>query len=184
MIAGTSCGGRKPFNVKRRVDLRLASDAARAVADSIGIQAQPLTDEDFLYETFDANLIAAGILPVRLMLTNSSTGSVNLKNTRFEVRSQTGRSFKSSKADEAFKRLVSYYGISTYNKSGYKESKNDFGGYALDTKPPLVGGQSRQGLLFFLMPAEIARETGLTLLIGRLGAKQTGGRIAVELRLN
>ncbi|MEK6325824.1 MAG: hypothetical protein AABN33_29655 [Acidobacteriota bacterium] len=143
-----------------------------------------LTDEDFLYDTFDANLISAGILPVRVMLANSAAESVDLKDARFEVRSQAGRSFRASKADQAFKRLISYYGISVYNKAGYKESKNDFAEYALDTKTALAAAESRQGFLFFLMPSEVARGAGLVLLVSRLGSKQSVNQTAVELKLN
>lgn len=181
-VAWHGCG--KPFNVKSRTALPPANYSAKAAVESVGVQAQVLTDEDFLYDTFDANLIGAGILPVRVMLVNSGAQSVDLNDARFEVRSQTGPSFRASKADRAFKRLISYYEISTYSKSGYKESKGDFSGHALDTKTPLAAGQARQGLLFFLMPSEGARGHGLVLVVSRLGSKQSGNQTAVELKLN
>lgn len=183
LIAAATYACGKPFNVKPRADLPPANYAAKASANSVEVQAQAMTDEDFVYSTFDANLISAGILPVRIKLTNSSAENLDLESARFEVRAG-GRSFKASKADAAFKRLVSYYEISAYSKSGYKESSSDFSGHALDTKTPLAAGQSRQGLLFFLMPNEVARSAGLTLLIDKLGSKQSASRAPVELKLN
>src|SRR5947207_1285321 len=71
------CG--KPFNVKAKTDLPPARYAARTAGGDMEIQAQAVTDEDFLYERFDANLISAGVLPVRVMLKNSSDHPIDLK---------------------------------------------------------------------------------------------------------
>lgn len=183
LIALAACGGRKPFNVKPRTALPAANYAARTSTDGIEVQAQALTDEDFLYETFDGNLIAAGILPVRAVIANSSAESVNVKDARFELRAQ-GRNFKSAQASAAFKRLISYYEISLFNKSGLKESRDRFSEYGLDTKLPLAAGESRQGVLFFLMPAELVRAAGLTLSISRLRSGKSASRAPIELKLN
>jgi hypothetical protein len=179
--AAFSCG--RPFNVNTKPNLPPASYAAKATVDSVAVQAQAITDEDFLYDTFDANLISAGVLPVRVMLTNSEGETVNCKNARFEIEAQSRR-FKAADARKAFKRLISYYGISVYSKSGYKESLEAFASYALDVGTPLAGAQSRQGLVFFLVPAEAARQAGLTLVIGKLNSKQPDGRAGVSLKLN
>ena len=169
--------------MKTQPSLPAASYAAKATVDSVAVEAQAVTDEDFLYETFDANLISAGVLPVRMMLTNSGAETVDFKSARFEVQSKTGR-FKAVNARKAFKRLISYYGISAYSKSGYKESIEAFAAYALDVVTPLAGGQSRQGLMFFLAPSEAARQTGLTMIVGKLNSKQPGSGSRVELKLN
>jgi hypothetical protein len=173
------CG--KPFNVKRQPDLPPANYVAKGSFDVISIQAQAIFDEDLLYDTFDANLIVAGILPVRAMLTNSGEHSVDVQKARFEIREPSGRNFKAVSARDAFKRLISYYEISAYNKSGYKESLNDFTEFGLDTKTPLANGQSRQGVLFFLVPNETSRQAGLMLVVSKLDPRQSG---AVELKLN
>ena len=183
LMAAVSLACGKPFNVKPRTSLPPAHYAAKASTNSVEVQAQAITDEDVVYTTFDANLISAGILPVRIMLTNSGAENLDLERARFEARAG-GRSFKAAKADAAFKRLVSYYEISAYSKSGYKESKDDFTGHALDAKTPLAPGASRQGLLFFLMPGEMARGAGLTLSISRLGPKQSASPAPVELKLD
>jgi hypothetical protein len=177
--AGVGCG--RPFNVKTQPTLPSASYAAKASVDDISVEAQAIKDEDFLYDIFDANLIAAGVLPVRVMVTNSGGEAVAFKNTRFEIETKSMR-FKAADARKAFKRLISYYGISMYSKAGYSESLEAFASYALDVATPLAGAQSRQGLVFFLVPAEAARQSGLTLVIGKLKSPSDGR--AVSLKLN
>lgn len=179
----TGCG--KPFNVKTRTDLPPANYAANPAAtsaiDGISLQAQVIRDEDLLYDTFDANLISAGVLPVRVMLNNSSGHAVDLQKTRFVIHRPDGRGFKAVDARAAFKRLISYYEISAYNKSGFKDSLEAFSEFGVDLKTSLEPGQSRHGLLFFLVPGEAARVAGLTLLVSGLGGKSN---TPVELKLN
>lgn len=159
--------------------------ASGPVAESRGIsfQAEALTDEDYLYETFDANLIMAGILPVRVKVGNSSPEALNLKRARFEVGSG-GRPLKMMDARRAYKRLVSYYGISTYSQEGYRESRDDFSAYALNLEPPLPPGETRQGILFFQVPDEQIRRGGLTLLVRKLKVGKSNPETSVELKLN
>lgn len=175
----SACG--KPFNVKPRTELPRAEYTATATIDQIAVQAKPITDENLLYQTFDANLILAGVLPVRVMLTNSARESHSLAKARFAIRAGTAaRAFKSVAARQAFKRVVSYYEISTYNKAGFKESLDDFSAYALDTDRPLAGQESREGLLFFLVAGDVIREAGLILEI----SKQNGKQETVQVKLN
>lgn len=181
VVFAAMCGCGKPFNVKTRTSLPPANYAAGATSDSIRIQAQALRDEDFLYETFDANLIAAGVLPVRVMVSNSSGQVIGLEKARFEMRQPNGRGLKAVDARRAFKKLISYYEISLYNKAGYKESLGTFSEYAFDVKTPLEPSQSRQGLIFFLAPGNAAREAGLTLVVSRLSSES---RTPVELKLD
>jgi hypothetical protein len=181
-VAAFACG--KPFNVKTQPDLPSADYATKATTDHVIVQAKALTDEDFLYDTFDANLLLAGILPVRVMITNSGGETMDLKEARFDVHAATGSSFKAVNERRAFKRLISYYEISTYNKYGYKESLETFSAYGLDTRRPLAPGQSRQGLVFFSMPSEAARGGGLTLVVNRLEPAPSSNGGKLELKLN
>ena len=48
-------------------------------------------------------------------------------------------------------------------------------------KAPLEGGQARQGLLFFLVPEEVARTAGLTMVVSKIG---NDSHERVELTLN
>ena len=180
LLAAAACGCGRPFNVNTQPTLPPASYAAKATVGSFAVEAQAITDEDFLYDNFDANLISAGVLPVRVMLTNSAGEAVDLKSAHFEIEAHAGR-FREVSARKAFKRLISYYGITAYSKSGYNESLDAFAAYALDVATPLAGGQSRQGLLFFLVPGEAAREAGLTMTIDKLNSKQSGAGVSLKL---
>lgn len=179
LIGLIGCG--KPFNVKQP-NLPPATYTGKVSRANVDVQAQAITDEDFLYDNFDANLIAARVLPVRVMLTNSANQDADLKRARFEIRPPQGRAAPAVDAREAFKRLISYYEIKAYNKSGYKKSLEAFSSYALDVKSPLAAGQSRQGLVFFVIPGESSRALGLTLRITRLSSRES--QDAVELKLN
>jgi hypothetical protein len=179
-----SFGCARPFNVRTQPDLPPANETAKASAGNVSIGARAITDEDFLYDTFDANLILAGILPVRVMLSNSGQESVILKNARFELRAMEVRTFKAINERQAFKLLISYYEISAYSKAGYAESLGAFSAYALDIKTPLAAGQSRQGLVFFSMSSEAARGAGLTMVVSGFDAAVSGGRGRVEFKLN
>lgn len=181
-VTWLGCG--RPFNVRTQPDLPPASDEAKAAAGNIRIGARAITDEDFLYDTFDANLILAGVLPVRVMLSNSGRESVSLKNARFELRAIEGRSLKAINERQAFKRLISYYEISAYSKTGYSESLDAFSAYALDLKTPLGAGQSREGLVFFSLGSELARRAGFTMIVSGLDAADSGGGGRVEFKLN
>jgi hypothetical protein len=105
-----------------------------------------------------------------------------LQKARFEIRPPQGRATPAVDARRAFKRLISYYEIKAYNKSGYKKSLEAFSSYALDVKSPLAAGQSRQGFVFFLTQGESARAVGLTLRITRLSSGES--RDGIELKLN
>jgi hypothetical protein len=180
LVVGVTLGCGKPFNVKTHPSLPGSNYAAKGSIDEITVEAHAVTDEDLLYDTFDANLIVAGVLPVRIALTNSGGDVVDLKKSRFEIQTHAGR-FKSVEAKKAFKRLISYYGISAYSKSGYQESLEAFVSHSIDLTTPLAAAQSRQGLVFFLVPVEAARQADLTLDIRRLKSKSDQ---AVSLKLN
>ena len=179
LLASAQFGCGRPFSVKTQPNLPPASYAAKATVDSVAVEAQAITDEDFLYETFDANLISAGVLPVRVMVTNSGSEALDLKSARFEIEARA--KFKAVEARKAFKRLISYYEIKAYSKSGYTESLEAFAAFALDVATPLGAGQSRQGLVFFLASSEAARQKGLTMTIGKLNSKQSGAGVSLKL---
>src|SRR5262252_5453512 len=176
------CGGR-PFHVKSHAALTPATYTARVQADGVGIQANAITDEDFLYSTFDANLILAGLLPVRLMITNTGENPLNLKATEWEIKDENGKGGQAIDPRRAFKRLISYYEIRMYSKHGYTQSRADFVSYALDRNSPLEPGRSRDGFLFFDVPPGVAREPGLRLEVRRLRPGEDGKKASVDLRL-
>jgi hypothetical protein len=180
LCAAASIGCGRPFNVKTQPGLPPANYTAKTRVDGIAIEARTITDEDFLYETFDANLILAGVLPVRVMLTNSGGEEVDCKKARFEIETQS-KHYKRVDARKAFKRLISYYGISAYSKAGYKESLEAFSSYEFNVDTALGGTESRQGLMFFLMPAGVSRRPGLTLTVARLHLKSRNAEVSLIL---
>ncbi|HEX5736290.1 MAG TPA: hypothetical protein VF131_25900 [Blastocatellia bacterium] len=179
----TACGG-KPFNVKPKPDLPARELGAEAVAGNLTLQAEAVTDEDFLYETFDANLILAGVLPVRVTVSSREQEPVDLRKAKFEVKTSGGRTYKTISANSAFKRAISYYGISTYSKEGYKESQSDFASHAIDLREPLAAGASRHGMIFFQVPDDVARTAGLTLVSRNLNRKLPKSESQIEIKLN
>lgn len=180
LLAAAAFGCGRPFNIKTQPDLPPASYAAEATAGGVVVAAQAMADEDFLFDTFDANLISAGVLPVRVSLKNSGGEAVDLKGARFQIETNSRR-LKAVDARKAFKRLISYYEISTYTKAGYAESLQSFSAFSLDLATPLGAGQTRQGLVFFLAPSESASQTGMTLIIGRLDSRNPAAGVSIRL---
>jgi hypothetical protein len=157
-----SCGA--PFKVQPPIDLLVQPNAQAQMGD-LTIQAAAVTDENLLYDTFDANLIMAGILPVQVVVRNAGQRQFDLKKIKFEIKTTSGSKAKAIDARDAFKRLISFYEITSYNKHGYKRSLEDFASYALDRSTPLAPGKSRQGLIFFSIPDEMVRRRGIMLVV-------------------
>jgi hypothetical protein len=182
----SGCG--KPFNVKPRpavIDSKATAKVslkAEGESQGVAIQAAAITDEDYLYDTFEANLILAGVLPVQLKLTNNGSKDAELKRSKLEMRAGN-RSYKLITSHKAYKRLMSYYGISIYNKHGHKESRADFDTHAFDMKKSLAPGESREGLLYFAIPTELIQSGSLNLLARKLSAGSVKNDAPVELSL-
>jgi len=151
MLLASACAT-KPFNVKPRRALPPGGFTGRASAGTLELEAAAIRDEDFLSETFDANVILAGLLPVKLSLQNGSSQPVDLTPARFWLRS-SGKSEKPMEPRRVFKRLMRYYKIRLYNPEGYKEALGDLTSYDLNQRRPLAPGESRWGILFFEAPA-------------------------------
>jgi len=179
LVSAVGCG--RPFDVKTATRPAVANYDSKATLDSVSVEAQAVTDENYLYDNFDANLILAGVMPVRVRLTNVSTDSVAAKDARFELEAQ-GQHYKAVEPKKALKRLMSYYEISAYSKAGYRKSLEAIASHALDLETPIDAGQSRQGLVFFLLPVA-ASQTALTLLVDNLDEKQHS-RPPTALKLN
>lgn len=171
----TGCG--KPFDVKTEVDLPAGGNSAER--GGLKIRALPITDEDWIYNTFDANLIMAGLLPIEIEIYNSNSAAARIERAKFELKTEDGKKLKPLDPRRAFKRLISYYEINAYNKRGYRQSLEDFLSYALDLRRPLGPNQSRRGLLFFAAPPETARKGQLALSIE---LPDQGSRLQIELR--
>lgn len=175
-----ACG--KPFNVQPRPKVTTANYQVSAQANGVTIDAEALTDEDRLYDQFEANLTLAGVLAVRVRLANMQTEAVELKKARFAIRAQN-QTFKSIEAKSAYKRLMKYYSITIYNKAGYKESRDDFSTYEINLKNRLAANDSREGLIFFAVPDDIIKSGELILAVEKLSPAKEKGATPVELKL-
>lgn len=178
----TACGG-KPFDVKTRPGNPPVSSTGSVEYEGLSVEAAAITNEDYLFDTFDANLILAGVLPVKVTVTNKRAEPVEMKRARFEILSSDSRSYKAVTGKKAFERVFSYYDITITSKDGYKESRSDFASYAFDTSAPLAPGESREGWLFFITPPEVARASELTLTARRLKAKENKSDSGLKLKL-
>jgi hypothetical protein len=174
------CG--KPFNVQPRPKVLPANYKVSADSGGVTIDAEPVTDEDKLYDTFEANLLLASVLPVRLRLTNTQAEGLEIKDARFTIKSQN-QTFKRIDAKSAYKRLMKYYRISIYNKAGYKASREDFTAYEIALKDRLKANESREGLMFFAIPGEFVNSSDVSLIVEKLGAKSTKTGQSVELKI-
>ena len=176
-----SCG--EPFKIKPKTALPPGRFGAVARAGAIELQAEPITDEDVLYHVFDANLIMAGLFPVRVVIANTGTSPASIKKASFSVVSSDGISYKPVSGSRAFKRLMRYYEIENYQKFGYRESRDDFLSYSLDVNGALDAGQ-RSGFLFFAVPPDKAREPGFSLVVKRIDSGDSKSSGEVKLKLN
>ncbi|MBI3651825.1 MAG: hypothetical protein HY231_12465 [Acidobacteria bacterium] len=185
-VCFAACG--KPFNVQPKPTIIAAPPDASATlkataeANGLQVQAHAITDEDYLYDTFDANLILAGVLPVRLQFGNTRSATVDLSQAKLELVAPN-KTYKVIDSHKAYKKLMSYYGIRIYNKHGFKTSRQDFDTYALDLKKALAPHETREGLIYFAVPDALIKSSRLTLLARKLGATQAPGDSTLELLL-
>jgi len=159
----------KPFNVRSRPVSPPGVFSSRAAAGAIELQAGSIRDQDVLYDTFDANLIMAGLLPVKVSFTNRGSVPVDLKPIRFSLVETGGHKRSPIQPGRAFRRLMRYYKIQAYNIAGYKASRGDFISYGFEADRVLPPGESRWGVLFFENPDRLQGST-LVLSVTGIGA--------------
>jgi len=176
----TGCGG--PFNVKPRAAVPPVTTMPEGRAGSLAVSAEPVTDEDFLYNAFNADLIMAGILPVWVKVANGGEAAIDLKKSEWSLSSQNGP-YRRLEPAKAYKRLVSFYQIKAYSKAGYQQSRGDFDSTALDLTVPAAAGATREGYLFFSVPAELARKNEFKLLIRKIGQPPGANDQSIQIDL-
>lgn len=169
LILTTACGG-SLYKVKPVVQTSISDGAAGAESGGTRIRAVPLLEDEEVQELFEANLLLAGILPVRMEIDNQSNAALDLKHARFSLRDAEGRGWKSQNAKKAVSRILKYYDVYLYNPSSRRKFEDDFRAHALDLEMPLADGQQRSGLLFFQTPKKepVANPQGLVLTIEKL----------------
>ena len=177
VVACSACVG-KPFKVTVVPHLESAAISAASVAGPLSVRAVAVWDEDWLLENFDANLILAGVLPVRAEIENLGREAVATRKLGLSASDATGRELERLDATKARRRIERYYEITIRNKMGDKLYKQDFAANALDLKAPLAPGERRQGFLFFAIPPDASGRIPVRLVVA---SKRDGARAEVAL---
>jgi hypothetical protein len=177
MIAG--CGGGSLYKVKPVVEAPVTEAAGSGSAGGIQVRAVPLLTDEENQELFEANLPLAGLLPVRVEISNEGTVEVALERARFRLRDADGREWQARSAKQAVSRILTANGVYFYNPHSRKSFEEAVSAHALDTKTPLAPSQRRRGLIFFQTPKKEPVESprAFTLTIEKLPQP-------VEVRLN
>jgi hypothetical protein len=178
LVLTAACGG-SLYKVKPVVEAPIAEGATGAQAGGITVRAMPLLSDEESFELFESNLLLAGILPVRIELSNQSGAPVDFKKARFLLRDAAGREWKILSAKQTVARILKADDNYLYNPNARAKFETELGAHAFDLKTPLAQGQQRRGLIFFQTPKHeaIASPRGLVLSIEKLPQN-------VELRLN
>jgi hypothetical protein len=161
-----SCAG-APFRVAPRVEVPVDSIRSSASSSRLELRAQVL-DEEEVVKLFDGNLLLAGIIPIRVALTNRSEEALNTGDLKFQLTDVTGRRFSSVKAKDVMKQLIKYYGIRLYSYAPEKEMRARFLTHSLPMEKRLQPAESRQGLIFFKQTKESPLPQGLRLQLSGL----------------
>ena len=178
-VFGASCGG-SLYRVKPVVDAPAASTTTGAVsAGGVNVRAVPLLRDEEGQELFEANLLLAGLLPVRVEIGNESTAPLSFKRVRFRLRDQAGKEWKYRTHKQAVSSLLDANEIYLYNPNSRAAFERALGAHALDTATPLAVNQSRRGLIFFRTPKKEAVEGRPSLTLTIEGLPQPA-----EVRLN
>lgn len=164
-----SCGG-SLYKVKPVVETPIADGAAGAEAGGINVRAVPILTDEETQELFESNLLLAGLLPVRVEISNQSSGSVDLKKARFRLRDAEGREWKARSAKDAVSRILDANDVFLYNPNSRKKFAEDFRAHSLNMETPLATGERRRGLIFFQTPKKeaVSNPRGLILDIEKL----------------
>lgn len=146
------------FTIRPKNDLPPFESAGQALAPEIEIEARAFLSDAEVINTFEGNLLLAGIVPVRVRVKNPAGSQLVLFSARFELASAGGRLFKPLSAKKTFERLLKYYNIRAYSRGAYANTIEGFEHLALDTRTPLASIESRQGFLYFDVPPDAQQE--------------------------
>lgn len=174
----SACGG-SLYRVKPVVDAPVSSATGAASAGGVSVRAVPLLTDEEGQELFEANLLLAGLLPVRIEIGNESGAPLSFKRVRFRLRDQSGKEWKYRNARQAVSRILEANDIYLYNPNSRAAFETALRTHALDLETPLAGNQPRRGLIFFQTPQKDAVEDQRGLLLVVEGLPQP-----LELRLN
>ena len=168
----TGCGG-SLYRVKPVVQPTGPLEGGRAAAaGGIGLRARALLRDEESQELFESNLPLAGLLPVRVELSNEGGAELALKRLRFRLRGTGGRNWKPVSTKQTAARILAANAVTLYNPNARKRFEEALGRHAFDLKTPLAPRERRRGLLFFQTPDKRAVEAGGELMLTLEGLEQ------------
>lgn len=161
----TGCGG-SLYKVKPKIDTPV-TNGKEASAGGLTVRAVPLLTDEESQELFEANLPLAGLLPVRVEMTNENGAQLLFKHVRFRLRDADGREWKVRSPKEVVSRILNSDQVYLYNPNSRKKFEEELGAHAFDLKAPLDAGSQRRGLIFFQSPKreQVASPRKLVLMI-------------------
>lgn len=162
-VAG--CGG-SLYKVKPKIDAPV-TEGREASASGFHVRAVPLLADEESQDLFEANLPLAGLLPVRLEISNESGTPLSFKRVRFHLRDGDGREWKLRSPKQVVSRILTDNAIYLYNPNSRKKFEEAVGEHAFDLALPIETSKQRRGLIFFQTPKKDAVRSprGLVLTI-------------------
>ncbi|HMF58123.1 MAG TPA: hypothetical protein VK619_17400 [Pyrinomonadaceae bacterium] len=162
----SGCAG-SLYKVKPVVSAPMTAATGTARAGNIELRAAPLLTDAESQELFEANLPLAGLLPVRIEMTNESNASLPLNKLRFRLHDAEGNEWKLLSPKQVVSRILKANDVTLYNPNSRREFTEKLSQHAFDIKNPLNASERRQGLLFFQTPKRSLVESpgGLVLTI-------------------
>jgi hypothetical protein len=160
-----SCGG-SLYKVKPKIDAPVTGGRDASAGD-FSVRAVPLMADEESQELFEANLPLAGLLPVRVEISNQSGAALSFKRVRFNLRDSDGRLWKMRSPKQAVSRILTANEIYLYNPNSRKKFEQAVSEHSFDLELPLEAGHQRRGLIFFETPKKeaVASPRGLALTI-------------------
>ena len=145
-----SCGG-SLYKVKPKVDAPV-SGGSEAGAAGFTIRAVPLLADEESQELFEANLPLAGLLPVRLEMSNGGGAPLSFERVRFHLRDAEGREWKFRTPKQTVSRILESDKVYLYNPNSRRAFQEAVNQHAFDLETPLEPAARRRGLIFFQTP--------------------------------
>ncbi|HKC63153.1 MAG TPA: hypothetical protein VKB86_05920 [Pyrinomonadaceae bacterium] len=160
-----SCGG-SLYKVRPKVDAPIVG-GKEVSAGGFTLRAVALFMDEESQELFEANLPLAGLLPVRIDMSNESGSPLLFKHVHFRLRDGEGREWKARSIKQTVSIILKTDEIYLYNPKARKKFEEDMSAHAFDTRASLDAGRHRRGLIFFQTPnnEQVANQHGLVLSI-------------------
>jgi hypothetical protein len=171
-----ACGG-SLYRVKPVVQAPVSATTGTATAGGVRLSAAPLLRDEESQGLFEANLLLAGLLPVRVEIENAGGAPLAFKRVRFRLRDESGKEWKYRTAKQAVSRILEDNAVFLYNPNSRAAFERAFQSHTLELQSPLT--DTRRGLIFFQTPKKEAVESPRGLVLTVEGLPQP-----LELRLN